>query len=76
MDAPGAIRLTGFWSSAFFLVDPVVQALRLRSVETIGRASIPFPTRSLQDVTPDAAALADGVVVLLALWLLAPLVTR
>jgi sigma-B regulation protein RsbU (phosphoserine phosphatase) len=60
----GAIRLTGFWSSAFFLVDPVVQALRLRSVETIGRALIPFPTRSLQDVTPDAAALAHGAVVL------------
>lgn len=60
----GAVRLTGFWSSAFFLVDPVVQALRLRSVDTIALEAVPFPTRRLIDVTPDAAALAHGAVVL------------
>ncbi len=60
----GAVELTRFWSAAFFLIDPVMESLRLRSSWRIDPGCIPQSCRSLQAPTPDAQALFHGAILL------------
>lgn len=59
-----AVDLTGCWSSAFFLIDPVTESLRLRSTWRVDPARIPHPRRLLESPTPDAQALLRGAILL------------
>lgn len=59
-----AVELTGFWSSALFLIDPVTESLRLRSTWRIDPKQIPRSCRSLRMPTPDAQSLLHGAVLL------------
>lgn len=59
-----AVDLTGFWGAAFFLIDPVIESLRLRSSWRIDPALIVQPRRSLAAPTPDAQALRHGAILL------------
>ncbi len=59
-----AVDLTGFWGAAFFLIDPVMESLRLRSTWRIDPAQIAHPQRSLSKPTPDAQALMQGAILL------------
>lgn len=60
----GAAELTGFWGAALFLIDPLQDALRLRSVARIERTKILLEHRPLSTPTPDAQALLQGAIVL------------
>lgn len=59
-----AVDLTGFWGAAFFLIDPVIESLRLRSTWRIDPADIIHPQRALSSPTPDAQALLHGAILL------------
>lgn len=60
----GGVELTGLWGAAFFLIDPVMESLRLRAVSRIEPAIIPQPHRSLDRPTPDAQALLRGAILI------------
>jgi sigma-B regulation protein RsbU (phosphoserine phosphatase) len=59
-----AAQLTGYWGSAFFLVDAQQRQMRLRSTHVIDRTLIPNPERSLAQPSPDGAAVLQGVTIL------------
>jgi sigma-B regulation protein RsbU (phosphoserine phosphatase) len=58
----GAVQLTGFHSSAFFLLDPASRRLNLRAWHNIEPEAIPFRERELADDPPDLEALGRGLV--------------
>ena len=58
----GAVQLTGFHSSAFFLLNPGSNRLTLRAWHNIEPDAVPFRERRLDDDPPDLAALGQGLV--------------
>jgi len=62
MDA--AIRLTGFRSAAFFLLNPTTSDLNLRTVHKLSTSDVPQPRRLLSETPPDLSALISGHVML------------
>jgi sigma-B regulation protein RsbU (phosphoserine phosphatase) len=59
-----ASQLTGYWGSAFFLVDSRRAQLRLRLCHGIERNGVPIPDRPLGQPSPDSAALLHSVAIL------------
>ena len=59
-----AIRLTGFRSAAFFLLNPRTSNLNLRIVHKLPFGDIPQPRRRLTETPPDLSALVCGHVML------------
>jgi sigma-B regulation protein RsbU (phosphoserine phosphatase) len=60
----GAIHLTSFRASAFFLLDPSTERLKLRARAQREPHTIPAPIRSLAENPPDLGALVRGRAVL------------
>jgi len=58
-----AVELTGYWSAAFFLADPLALSFQMRQSRGLPSSGMPHPRRMWSEC-PDAAAAAHGVVVL------------
>ncbi|HUG89964.1 MAG TPA: PP2C family protein-serine/threonine phosphatase [Planctomycetaceae bacterium] len=56
----GAVELTGFHSSAFFLLNPATSRLSLRAWHGIDPQTVPFHHRALAADPPDLEALGRG----------------
>lgn len=54
-----AVELTGYWASAFFLLDAHRACLRLRAVQGLERQQIVHPERPLNRPSPDRDALRN-----------------
>jgi sigma-B regulation protein RsbU (phosphoserine phosphatase) len=58
-----ATELTGYWSAAFFLADPLALTFRLRQAHGLPASGVPVPQR-IWSLSPDSAAMEQGVIVL------------
>lgn len=57
------VKLTGFRSVAFFLLDPTTSRLKLRAQQHVGPWQVPFKDRRLDRSTPDLEAFDQGKIV-------------
>lgn len=58
-----AVQLTGFWTSAFFLLNPTAGAFQLRASYHLDALQIPQPQRACSTPSPDLRAIRDGKLV-------------
>lgn len=58
-----AVDLTGFWSAAFFLADPLALSFQLRHSRGLPPTGLPHPRRQWADC-PDGFAVRTGAVIL------------
>lgn len=58
-----AVDLTGYWSAAFFLADPLALSFQLRHARGLPSSGMPQARRQWSE-SPDAAAIRYGVIVL------------
>ncbi len=56
----GAVQMTGFRATNFFLLNPTTNVLKLRLSYQLSSMKTPYPTRELTANPPDLKALASG----------------